>query len=217
MIESIVITTGKSGSTYLDSVLNSHPSVNSHGEIWSPGTDLGMDRYKAPLMWMKQYYNANSGGKPVQSSKAIVTVFPEVLSTIALDSTVKKIVLIRKNVLGIAVSSWFSNRYNSLNYSSKVSAPEKVDLYFLESELQRLEQQNRDLHNIADIANTHIIYYEDFGLDEFNKVFDFLGVDRFAGLSSREEPERFKVGVANRYDIECAFGKKYQLEDRNSK
>jgi hypothetical protein len=217
MTESIILTTGRSGSNYLVDVLNSHPSINCHGELWSPGTDLGMERYKSPLSWMRGYYNDHSAGKSVVCSKLIITHCPEALSTIALDSTVRKIVLIRKNALAVAISSWFSNRYqNWSSYASLVTEPERIDPHFLWREIPLVEADNMNLENTRAIANTHVIYYEDFSLSEFNKVFDFLGVDRVKSVPAGRTPDHKQVEISNRHDIECVYKGKYDLIDSTS-
>jgi LPS sulfotransferase NodH len=207
-----IITAGRTGSTFLTNVLNKHPQICCAGELFHPRrTELSEDRFKDPhgfLNFVAQ--NSKSIGKNIFGSKFIVERDDEIIKQMLSNPNNINVYLFRRNKLQQAVSSFLADRAGDWqNYTDKLNKEFEIPLDNLQKRIDRYVKRDELIKTFMQLSdNPYPIYYEDFSLTNFNKLFTFLGANTVVNVNFGEGPHRNKVYhlIKNKEELIKTFG-----------
>jgi hypothetical protein len=229
-VKFVIVTIGRTGSTWLRMLLDSHPMVTCHGELFGenlstlapPGSaehvSLLLQRQAAPATFMVEHAfapgNARAVGFKILFSQ-LTARWPGLLDALQADSEVRVIHLVRRNGLKRFLSEYFVGTITKRHQLLDGEAPpafEPVELP-IASLLQDLEMRAAQSARIRDAFAKHPfleVSYEDM-LDGIGPVLDaavsFLGLPA-AALSAgirKVLPDDVRRLVTNYSDIERAL------------
>jgi LPS sulfotransferase NodH len=188
VVNYVLFLVGRVGSTYLTSLMNSHPNIEAFGEEIR---DLEKDGAKAQLDWTNKFMNPPMIGKHGARGfnvKLVHIVDPDGFRQLLQQHNCKIMHMQRRNRVKAVISRINGKRlYNStgmwgLYDENNRLPPLKVDLEQFDEYLQHREKVDNEL---ADYVNslslpTLQLCYEDLTTNQgvfLNDVFQFLGVD----------------------------------------
>lgn len=203
---SLIISTGRCGSNYLADVINSHQSAFCYGELFHPSQGQQKEQIQDPVGWLKKFYSLSNKNVKVLCCRLITGYFQKNIELFFEDKNIKKIMLMRRDFVATAISSYVANKANAWkDYRGKIKET-KVPLDYLEKKILDLKRaRERYLSLLNRHQETLSIWYEDLNLREFNKVFQFLGIKEVKSFPKGTGPQRKAIRIVNRDEIESYF------------
>jgi LPS sulfotransferase NodH len=220
----VILAAPRSGSNLLCTLLNSHPEILCHHEVYNPGgiyyalehrdgsLDLGTieNRDRAPLVFLNRLWSTNLGHRCV-GFKMTRGQNEEVLRHVLFETAVRKIVLKRRNRIKTFVSSLIAERSGQWEVYSEADLVEprpKVELNV--SDLHRSVAENEAYYvGIDSVLQSSgqealAVAYEDLGDPvEHLRLLATLGVScrsgRLVARSIKQNPTDLRSLIAN-YD-----------------
>jgi LPS sulfotransferase NodH len=218
----VILAAPRSGSNLLCTLLNSHPEILCHHEVYNPGgiyyalehrdgsLDLGTieNRDRAPLVFLNRLWSTNLG-HPCVGFKMTRGQNEEVLRHVLFENAVRKIVLKRRNRIKTFVSSLIAERSGQWEVYSEADLVEprtKVELNV--SDLHRSVAENEAYYDAIDSTikatgqQSLTVAYEDLGDPaELARLLTALGVTcpsvRLVARSIKQNPTDLRRLVAN--------------------
>lgn len=217
MTKFIILFSGRSGSSYLKSVLNAHPDVHCDGEF--------SYRTEDQLSELENVHNFDFQASGLKVRLIEILDRNELLKYMYTNN-VKLIHLYRDNIIKHTLSRYIAVRvlhkkrgiYNITNKKHRVT-PLTVDLFsFLNDLITRLEVE-RDLHSFCvSYENKIQIKYEDLciskPIETLEKIQSFLGVEILSLETDMKKtvPDDIRLAVKN-YDQLKGFIKFVGIND----
>jgi len=225
----VVLTTPRTGSNFLVEVLDRHSDIRCYGELFHKSTMESARTLKPEkIMHSMKWRNANplqflenvwrqDHGKRITGMKLFFEHNIQVTDAVLQNSTIKKIVLRRRNVvrqymslqIALGNKNWGTRRAN-------VHSGNKVHIDC--NALQKFSEKVHSQHAVArgKIYNTgqqclEIMYEDIVGPDReyfLKEVYDFLAVEYIPGIASdliKQNPEPLSELIENFSEIEEAL------------
>jgi len=220
----VILAAPRSGSNFLCSLLNSHPEILCHHEVYNPSgiyyaleqrngsLDLGTieERDHDPLAFLESLWFASLGHRCV-GFKMTRGQNEQVLTKVLEDREVRKIVLHRGNRIKTYVSTLValqSGQWEVYSEADLIEPEPKIELNV--PDLRRHIAENDAYYARIDNAirasgqSALNVTYEDLGgSDEHSRLLDYLGVGcrsvPLVALSIKQNPSDLRRLVAN-YD-----------------
>jgi len=195
----VILGMHRSGSGYLYTMLNNHPDLIVHGELFKPKNigALSGKLKKAKglrLQWLNKSFR---DGQPMEFLERVMTYDPdaaytgfkiffsqekEVLKHVIASGDYKKIVLLRENMLA-AYSSAMTARTTGQGKVKKGETPKRVKIIFDANDFRRFEnRRNKRISNGYRLLEKHgspfleVKYTELLSGQGFEKIFNFLEI-----------------------------------------
>ncbi|XP_024365926.1 uncharacterized protein [Physcomitrium patens] len=198
----VILSMQRSGSGWFETLLNNHPNISSHGEIFS--VRERRDNFSSIARNMDKVFNLdwlNSASKnectaavgfkwmlnqgPMEYNREVLDYFERM--------GVSVILLLRRNVLKRLISimaNSYDQRAKILNgtHKSHVHSVEEalklaeyrpvIDVNHLPENLQRVEKMASDAQRLFNKTRSRLVYYEDLVMDSqrLTEIQTFLGV-----------------------------------------
>jgi hypothetical protein len=186
MVRFVILCLGRTGSSHLQSLLDSHPSIRCFGEIFSSNAPAHASvfinsSYRDPAAYLEDLFRG--AGRPVVGFKLprnSITGLPRSADLVAADPGMRVIRLSRGNPLAQLVSRTLQ-RSTQISHSLQGGydgATVRIDPDWAVRALERMEQNERDLDTLAEDHPCHRILYEELG--DRSRLED---VQRFLGAS----------------------------------
>ena len=233
----LIVAAPRSGSNYLCTLLNSHPEILCHHEVFNPrgifyalefrdgSVDLGSleERDSDPWGFLDRLWNIPTSSKCV-GFKVTRGQAESVLEGLLHDSRVKKIVLRRQNRVKSLVSELIAEKTDQWELycqTEKVSPPKvQVELHQLLSHAAENETFYEEIfRTLASSQQPHIVLeYEHLGSRaEQDRALDFLGVtgpySRLVPASVKQTPADLRTVISNYAELDLALaGTEYESE-----
>jgi len=186
MVRFVILCLGRTGSSHLQSLLDSHPSIRCFGELFSDAAPPQSPAFvnspgEDPAAYLEDTFGACEvpvvGFKlPMNSIKAL----PASARIVAEDPAIRVIRLSRANLLAQLVSRRLQ-RTTKVSHSLQggyAGATVHIDVDWALQALERIERDEGALDGLADGHLCHRILYEE--LDDGERIEDvqrFLGVE----------------------------------------
>jgi hypothetical protein len=223
----VILAAPRTGSNWLCSLLNSHPEILCHHELFNPAgifyalgyrdgaLDLGSsaDRDRDPLAFLDRVWN-HSLDCPCVGFKMTRGQDDGVIHAVLQDPRVQKIILRRNNVLRTYVSELIAQQTGSWEVYDRADLPAQVervhvDLDALRSRLGENETFYAQLEQVLRSSGqrAHAVLYERLcERDEHLRLLEFLGVAslglELAAQSVRQNPAPLSQLIANYAELE---------------
>lgn len=207
----VIIANPRTGTNHFIDLLNSHPAVTSHREVFhrhsvylKNGTKDGLleERNKDPIAFLKKLYDES----PTRACgfKIFMDHDDSVLDAVLYDSDIKKIILYRSNFLAVYSSDKIAeaeNRYlivdkdaGKISDGAYDSSRTEVKALFTRNEFEaRWKAYQQHYRHAVDVLNETgqnylFMTYEDFINESFfRRVFPFLGLAQPPRLVTRKK------------------------------
>lgn len=229
----VILGSPRSGSNLLVELLNFHPQICCHAELYSPSGVYSFRRHfflnwetkwfvwlrdRFPLSFLKWIWFKPRNRNQTVGFKVFDFQSPKILSTVLTQSTTKKIILYRKNFLRAELSNQIATKTDEWELKNGVASNKRVtfDLHLFRKRFKRVRKFERDWENYlleSDQKFIKISYESISGPDrstELNVVFDFLGLSRtdvcsFETKLKKQNPYSIRELVTNFEEIEAAL------------
>jgi LPS sulfotransferase NodH len=224
----VILAAPRTGSNWLCSLLNSHPGILCHHEVFNPNgifyaldcrdgaLDLGTieERNRRPLEFLNRIWQ-NPRGSDCVGFKMTRGQDERVLQAVLSDRSVRKIVLRRRNVLRTYVSEKIAEQtgrwevYDSSELKKKPSRV-RIEIEDLRDHMRvndafydRLEQ------NLCLSGQTFlgVCYEQLFAIDAHSRLLKFLDVSpsNLAAKSVRQNPGDLTQLISNYHELESTL------------
>lgn len=212
MVNFYVLTTQRSGSTVLIRTLDEHPSVFCAGEIFFPGNNIHQSKWQYRFLGKKIiksnfllniinisllsfritshlqsfYQNAAENNEGAIGYKMMLGQYKFAPKTFKKSLSNKKcIILVRENLLKLAVSKIKAKTTKVYHLTDKTEISEQQKLYIspqnLEKTLEKLKRQNQEIEKLKGDNVLKVEYEELFDWNKLShKIADFLEVEEIA-------------------------------------
>ena len=225
----VIVTTGRTGSTRLRLLLDSHPLVTCHGELFgenlstlaAPGSEaqqrLLAERETDPAGFAMRRAFAPTGSHAVGFKilyQQLLTRWPGLLDGLQREHDVRVIHLVRRNAIKRFMSEYFVGTVTHKNLYLRdeplpAIEPVTVPVTIL---LDRLAEERRESARIRDLLPTHPFHeiaYEDSRADDgpaLQAVQEFLGVPAAALTAPIRKilPDDLRQLIANFDEVAAA-------------
>jgi len=192
MVRFVILCLGRTGSSHLQSLLDSHPSIRCFGEVFSdkaPAKSPGFinSPYEDAAVYLEHL--VGTCGFPVVGFKLpmnSIKAHPESARLVAGDHAMRVIRLSRANLLAQLISQRLQHatRISHSLQGGYAGATVHIDVGWALHALERMEEHERALDELADSHPCYRILYEELGgRERIEDVQRFLGVEP-AALSS---------------------------------
>ncbi len=195
----VIVTAGRTGSTRLRLLLDSHPRIRCHGELFganlttlaaagSPAHDgMVAERESDPVAFLRRRAFEPAGAAAVGLKilyRQLMGQWPGLLDHLQADSTIKIIHLVRRNGVKRFLSEYYVGTVTQRNLFSAAEAlppirPVVVPVPALLERLVAVEQESAHFRRLLGAHPLHEVAYED-SLDDngpaMQRVLAFLGV-----------------------------------------
>jgi LPS sulfotransferase NodH len=221
----VVLAAPRTGSNLLCTLLNSHPEVLCHHEVFNPGgifwalehRDSGLDlgtidqRDRDPLAFLKEVWNRPMGAKAV-GFKWTRGQNRSVLDEVVGDPLLVKFILRRRNKVKTFVSEMLAQRTDQWEvYEGEKLVPRpqiRIEVEDLQAHIECNEQMYREI--LSSTAGTAVeLFYEDLIQgDDLADPFSYLGVTtgfRPKAKSIKQNPCDLRTVVANFHELEVVL------------
>ena len=218
LIRFVVIFTGRVGSTYFISALDSHPDIAAEGERLA---DIRRDGPDAQLAWTRRFLR----GAPLGRRRAVgfKTKTRDVLDTQGFAAVLKAndarvVTMLRRNDVKTAVSRLtgleLKRRTGSWNRSDDVAqgSPITVDPELLDTHLDRLVEEKKQVRDyVRELGlRTLQIEYEDLLTRPdavFEEALEFLGVPPapLATSTAKNTSDDLREAIANFHEVRARY------------
>jgi glycosyltransferase involved in cell wall biosynthesis/LPS sulfotransferase NodH len=221
----IIIATPRSGSNFLANTLNSHPEIKCYGEVFNLNADSSFknktleenkeDRRTHPLSFANRLWS-ESEDKKAAGFKIMTHQSPEIILHVSKDDQIKKIVLIRKNILKQYVSLKIAEKTDIWQKKrGKDERHKKVKVKINIKEFYKwITKINKDyitlLNDLRKNGRNFIVtYYEDITgpkkWESYRKLLKYLNVTEDSALlnesNEKQNPEDLRLLVSNFKEI----------------
>lgn len=218
MIRFVILAAPRTGSNLLCTLLQSHPDVLCHHEIFNPdgiftalplrATDSGFggmaERDADPLGFLERVWINGQGHKSV-GFKMTHRQQVEVFNKVCADPDIHKIVLKRRGALKTYVSYLLAERsgiWEDYRDIDTITSPEPVtvDYQKLRAAIDFNEQYYIDLDAIIRGPRTNVIYENLFDADTQRRLLNELGLSHHTlkARSRRQNPQPLSDLIGNR-------------------
>lgn len=205
-----IVTNGRTGSSFLVRLLNSHPQILCLGELFHPSVKrYGTERFENPEAWITEQYRINRCGKEICGCKFIYPRDKKMIENFCPEGI--NIFLFRKDLARQAISSALAIHSNNWeDYTKKLNQRFVLPVDLIERQYQyhlKLEEQLNEFIEQCDITKSYIVYYEEFSPDIFNGLFNFLGAEKIPEIQFEKNVQSEKIFylIENIEDIEKKF------------
>lgn len=190
----VIVCFGRTGSTWLTTLLHSHPAVLCHGELFNPLEILYAPGYRQRSMvasaWSEASRDedpagfleavlADDGGHQAVGFKMLSWERPELIFELARHEDVRKVILRRRNRIRAflsrkrseAISRWVVHSYDGMRV--------RLDPDELFDYVKRYDKFYEDLRVAASGTLVHEVAYEELLEDDqrAGSIVEFLGVE----------------------------------------
>jgi hypothetical protein len=187
IVRFVLLFTGRSGSSYLMDLLDSHPDIRAHGEILTSTTHLGAEDQ---LMHVRKFFSPGvlRDFKVIGFKTKLVDILePSSFSQVLHEMKCRIIVMNRRNVVKSVVSRIFAERifetYSEWNITKRSMRlpPLVIDPDIFEDFLHHKEKVDEDLFSFVESIQlpTTFVTYEDMLRDPqycLQGILEFLDV-----------------------------------------
>ena len=216
----VILTTGRTGSTLLVSLLNSHPEIICHSEPYNPNgvfmtgdlpkmRGLGQIRKFFPVVFARFLLN-RYGDAPIKGFKILSHQSPQVHAMVAKSPKIKKILLRRdnglaaysSNMIAHATQQWHVREGVETKQTRVVFDADSFDRYTLHA-AEHLDSLRRTMKATSQ-RWLELEYRDLLSADAHRSILEFLGADESIPLRSgmtRRSPPVLKDRFENWDDV----------------
>lgn len=237
LVRFVVLATPRSGSNWLCTLLDSHPEVLCHHELFNPdgvhlarslrGTDFALGppglAKESPLEFVQATWQRSLGHSCV-GFKLNVGQSKDVFSAVLDDCATKKVIVTRKNRIRAYVSERIAEASGQWESYPESSPPRRVEAVHVEPTALK-QHARRNSEYLADISRRlretdqqpFPVFYENIGHGQTQReLLRFLGVDPEAdlrGSTSRMNPQPLPSLIENFNELREALSGDELLND----
>ncbi len=221
----VILAAPRSGSNMLSSLLNSHPDILCHHELYNPGgifyalplrnsnfklANSMAERDEQPLAFLNQIWKQNLSF-PCLGFKMTHKQNPIAFNALIEDKEIKKIVLIRNNAVKVHVSKLIAQQsgiWEDYDQNSKVRRNIQVDVNLsdLKNDIAFNQQFYQEIANRLKKTNQayHMVEYEKLGQPTTqHQILDYLHLDHseLTTPSVKQNTTDLKLNISNYTDL----------------
>ncbi len=211
----VLLSTARSGTTFVYTALNNHPDCFMHGEVFHPNQkqikpelleliDVNI-RDSDPIKFVELLFSHNFG-KPVVGCQIWQPQSPQAVEYLILNKEIKKIYLQRQNILAKYASKQLAQQTKIWNINSKKAQNKSIEFEKLNFDLQnflkfyQIHKQIDEYYQKYLLSQDylHLDYQKNVMTGDLDILYDFLNLSRDFPLQGQTK-KLYNSKIINRF------------------